>query len=289
MPSNRPVHFITFGDGSPYMRSAAVRLKFQAERSEWFETTRAYGIGTLKRFPDWFKLHSDFIFNTTKGLGYYIWKPFIIWQTLMTRPIGDFVLYLDAGCEVNVQGLERYLFYKSIANVSSLVAWELPGQSNQKWTKSSLLDFFDTDKNADFRIANMREASFFFIKNSSETRSFFREYSLICTYPGYSLIDDVRSHAGEHKEFKEHRSDQSVFSILTYQRNIGLYIPNESYFNREWETGIHPKEFPIAAMRNKSGKPRLTVNCAVYPFEVGFYQELELDLQTKRVAFGETI
>jgi len=91
------VHFITFGDGDPLARSASLRLKSQAQSTGWFKTTRAYGLATLLSDSTWFKTNGEFIIKHRRGFGYWIWKPFLIWRTLMSRPLNEFVIYLDAG------------------------------------------------------------------------------------------------------------------------------------------------------------------------------------------------
>jgi len=60
-----------------------------------------------------------------------------------------------------------------------------------------------------------------------------------------SLIDDSPSPQGEHPEFRDHRHDQSIFTLLAYERALQR-IPDETWFGDEWDGFRH---FPIHARR----------------------------------------
>ena len=278
---DRPIHFITFGDGNPLQRSAAFRLNGQAKNTGWFTTTKAYGFETLKKQANWFSRNQRFLTSNIRGLGYWIWKPFLIWQTLLNRPLGDLVLYLDAGYEINQLGSERFFQYIDLANKHLIVSWQLDDQPTSYWTKSLVLQYFGILEGSSVLENPMRESSMHLVKNTEQTRSFYREFSLICCDWDYALVDDSLSKDKESDKFIEHRHDQAIYSLLTYDRGIGEYPTNESYPNDLWDKGIHPRYLPFAAMRNKSGASRLGPNAEVKSASLAYFTFIESRLADK--------
>ena len=95
--------FITFGDSditNSYKKSmfkgAAERLCRQAESLNLFDNIENNNLDTLE--SDFYKRHKNFMLNN-KGLGFWIWKPYIINRMFNKSNDGDKILYLDAGCE----------------------------------------------------------------------------------------------------------------------------------------------------------------------------------------------
>lgn len=283
------VHFVTFGEGNALIRSASQRLKTQAEETGWFSTARAYGLASLMQFPSWYNDHHEFLFHSKKGFGYWIWKPFLIWQTLQNTRLNDYVLYLDAGYEFCQEGEKRFFEYLQLASENLILAWSLPTHINRKWIKSSVLDYFGITNDSYILSESIREAGFCLIKNTSLTRSFFREFSLICCDHKYYLVDDSFDPAQQHRDFREHRHDQSIFSLLSYERQMGVFPINESYFEDEWKLGYHPAEFPFAAFRNRSGFRRFSLPNRVGAYKPGYFTAIESNIQSSGYFWGDNV
>ena len=156
-----------------------------------------------------------------------------------------------------------------------LVAWQLSGEKVKNWTKKVSLNYFGISAESLLNELPVRESSMHIIKNTVLTQSFYREFSLICGDQNFKLVDDSLSDEGEQESFREHRHDQAIFSLLTYQRNIGIFLENESYFADEWKRGTHPRMLPFAAMRNKSGVSMFSSDAKVLEQRPGFFSEIE--------------
>jgi len=83
------------------------RIRKQAESFTRFDTIVSYSEQT---FPQFFAKHANFIAQNPYGFGMWIWKPYIILQTLENADVaeGDIVVYCDAGMYLNKDGVQRY-------------------------------------------------------------------------------------------------------------------------------------------------------------------------------------
>ena len=67
----------------------------------------AYNLRRLRdEYPLFWKEHGAFLLGAKRGLGYFLWKPFLISAKLDEIAEDDFLVYANAGCEFNA-GNER--------------------------------------------------------------------------------------------------------------------------------------------------------------------------------------
>lgn len=86
------------------------------------------------------------------------------------------------------------------------------------------------------------------------TYKIINEWYKICEI--YDLINDSKSECDEYNEFKEHRHDQSVFSLLSKKYNCCNYDLDPTWilnFNDINNFNNFTKNWPIWAVRNKTG------------------------------------
>ena len=95
-------YFLTFGAGNSYI-DAVQRLARQADEFKLFTEIFCMTESDLKEDLEFWGKHGEFMMNNRKGYGYYIWKPYIISKTLSKLEKDDILLYLDAGCELNLK------------------------------------------------------------------------------------------------------------------------------------------------------------------------------------------
>jgi len=99
-------YFITFAAGAVNYTEAAVRLISQADATKLFNKTIFYDDTYLKSQVDFWDKHSEFIEKNPRGYGYWIWKSYIIKKTMEQLADGDTLLYLDSGCEIDINKKE---------------------------------------------------------------------------------------------------------------------------------------------------------------------------------------
>lgn len=243
--------FITFGAGGQNYIDAGKRLVQQAKTTGYFDKTIFYGEEYLKNDKDFWSKHSDFILNNKKGYGYWIWKPYIIKKTMENMKEGDILLYLDGGCEIG-EGNGRYgknhtsnmLDYFEYVKNDKIIGTYTCVEKN--WNKMDLLIHLDM-QNDDSINKSQHQAGALMLYVCEKTEWLVNLwYNTGCNY---HLIDDSPSINPNLSCFKEHRHDQSIFSLLTKKYKI---FSKKSLRSEKGQVGC------VHCLRNRSGNSKLS-------------------------------
>jgi hypothetical protein len=241
------VHFVTFGDGSPQIRGAAARLQREALQAGIFDSASVYDLKRLRdEYPLFWQEHGNFLLRAKRGLGYFLWKPFLVSAKLNEIAEGDCLVYADAGCEFmagNSKELADWLPTEPEFDVSVVPLDSF--HTNVRWTNSCCLTHLENS--SEFLEQPILAATFMFLKNTSRSRR------LAATWMEWSVYDDHcclvdRPGDVERPEFEEHRHDQSIFSLLAYalERKGALHIKRIGIERTQDDTAA------IRGMRNKT-------------------------------------
>jgi hypothetical protein len=168
------------------------------------------------------------------GAGYWIWKPFIILETMKKLDDGDIVLYTDAGMKVldNLNPLfditktskdNRMLFEPSMKYGSHL---------HSTWTKRDCFVLMDLD-GAVYWNARMLHAAFSVWMKTSKNIEFLSEWQRYLT--DTRIVTDEPNTCGKPNfpDFKQHRWDQAVLSLLSLKYGRELYREPTQFSNNE--------------------------------------------------------
>ncbi|MFN0263610.1 hypothetical protein ACKTEK_06995 [Tepidamorphus sp. 3E244] len=160
-----------------------------------------------------------------RGAGYWLWKPFILRETLANVPDGDLVLYTDAAMRF-VADPEPML---ACAQDEPIVLFELPGErfSMRRWTKRDCFIGLDADA-PNFHDISQLVGGIQLYRAGAEARVFVQNLCAAMTVP--HALDDEPNQLGRDNfpEFEEHRHDQSVLTIMA--RKAGLpRFPDPSF------------------------------------------------------------
>lgn len=237
-------YLCSFGDKA--LSKGFLRLENQAQELNIFDKTYFYTESDLnKKFQKKFRKH---LIPYSRGFGYWCWKPQIIMQTLEVMDIGDTLLYMDLGSHLNVKGRERLQEYFTLTDKSEtgILAFRSPEHTDKKLTKMDVFKHFGVEDSTQYTDTMQIEATHLFIKKTDFTVSFIKEW-LNVIYDDFSLITDSPSKAENFKEFKDHRHDQSIFSILAKKYKITTLSTDETY-SIDWAT---MSNFPLLAKRDK--------------------------------------
>jgi hypothetical protein len=209
------VHFITFGDGSPQTRGAATRLQREASQSGIFATVDSYHLKRiLDQYPEFWKRHGSFLLNAKRGLGYYLWKPFLISTKLGEISEQDFLVYADAGCEIPAGATSELFDLLPTEPAADLSAVPLePFHTMERWTNKCCLTHLDGAKQ--YLNRPMIAATFMFFRNTEASRKLAASWLEWSEFNDYCCLVD-RPGEPESAAFAEHRHDQSIFSLLLY-------------------------------------------------------------------------
>lgn len=241
------LELVTFANSRSQWCHAGKRLRRQAIRTGWFSDVRLFDETFIQDlYP---KLWTSICRNTdSRGFGYWRWKPALVLEMAKSSK-ADFVMYLDAGCELNSSQqaggrLTEYLDYASARNIL-LMRQET---SIDRWCKSETLEFLQVSPEAAPQIP-MLTASFVLIRTSGDL-SILEEW-LESAYVAEGLLFDDRWDASKQVSgFRDHRHDQAVLSIHVHHSGLQT-IADETYFDDDW-CGLGSK-FPVWAMRNRFG------------------------------------
>ena len=168
------------------------------------------------------------ILSQKKGNGYWLWKPYFIKKTLEVLNDGDFLFYCDSGS----------YFLKPITpiiNISletgqDVIPFELM-LMEKAWTKRDTFVLMDCD-NPDFTDSNQRLGGFSLWRKSKFAMNVASEYLRFSQDP--RIITDLENQFGyeNYPEFKQHRHDQSIFSLLTKKYELQAYRDPSQWGNK---------------------------------------------------------
>ena len=218
------IHLLTFADNinnNKYYEYAQQLLK-DATSYNIFSTIKCLTAVDLFKNID-FQKHALFISENKRGFGYWLWKSFIILKTLEELPEGDILVYLDAGTKLSLEGKSRFMDYLEIQRKDKYnnLFFE---QENviSSWCKMDTIHFFDAYDLVHNKVKEVLPG-ILFTSNNPHNRFIFKLCYDSCS--NYQLISDTPSIKPNLPEFKEHRHDQSVFSIIVRKFSASSIYP----------------------------------------------------------------
>lgn len=219
-------YFLSFADSR--MSAALNRLGRQAETLNFFDQIILLTEQDLA--PEFVSRMGKYLSPSCRGFGYWSWKPWAISHTLQQMKEGDRLLYLDAGCHINPNGIERFREYVAMLDRdgSGMLVFN-NGQPEFKWTKGDVFRHFEVSAE-DTHITRTQQiaSGHVFLKKNPVTETLIQEW-LHIFYDHLHLVDDSPSTAPNLPGFVENRHDQSIFSILCKLRGITVLECSETY------------------------------------------------------------
>jgi len=214
--------FLSFGGPTKAYHDAVLRIGKEASRFNLFDTIVTATEETLRSDHDFWSKHGRFIETSPKGYGYWIWKPWLIKKALASMSTGDILVYADSGCTLHVSGLPRFLEYIELVKEHGALTFQTE-HLEEEWTKMDVIQALKAQ--ALMKTGQIHATTFLLQKTEATVDLVDTWYTLACNY---SLLDDTPSKAPNYAGIKDHRHDQSMWSILCKQR--GIYsIPDETW------------------------------------------------------------
>ena len=241
--------FITFSDGIKYKYD---RIIEEAKTSKFFNECIAYTLKDLDQ--NFIDKHSKFIENNPRGYGYWIWKPYIILKTMEKLKYNDIIMYSDSGSVINSNGFKRLKYYYEILNSYDIICFQIK-YDEIEWNKKDTIDYIlNIFTNSNYSILTTKQITggTIILRNNEKTYNFIKLwYNIMCNY---DLIDDTPSKSPNFKEFKEHRHDQSILSLLTKLYDMNIYVCKDNYEddNKNYEYLDNGDPRPFLPYRKKN-------------------------------------
>ena len=177
----------------------------------------SYSFADIKK-SSFYEINKD-ILDNPRGKGYWLWKPYIILETINRAEDGDIIIYCDSGIEI-IASLDPLL---SICDTKEdILLFENNTFINAQWTKRDCFVLMNCDNESYWNGVHC-DAAFLMLKKSGKSIKFVNEW-LYYSSNKY-IITDLPNSCGKenHSQFIDHRHDQSIISILAHKYCISLY------------------------------------------------------------------
>lgn len=232
------IHFLTFGAGSQDYLDAVDRITEQACNLDIFSSIRGITDVDLRADTHFWKNHGSFIETSRRGFGYWIWKPYIILKALDILNNGDFLMYLDSGCELDIRYKDEFKDYMKHVEQNGIWGNNVKISNDITYTKRDLSALFDLPREI-LELGHI-QAGVLILKKDPVIMDLVREWVSICDLH-YTISDD-KSVQPNFPEFIDHRHDQSAFNLILKKRDL--------YSSAEYKGELHL----VRIAQNRSGR-----------------------------------
>ena len=175
-----------------------------------------------------FAIKNKRILELPRGGGYWLWKPYIINETLKTLKEDDILIYCDS----------KYFFieefselYREPLSRKDVIVWKNkpnePSWFMCNWCKQSVINKYGMNDKVFHQGALDCWAGFIVIKKTGFASNFIREWLDMCCV--YEDITDSPSSIPNSVKFRDHRHDQSLLSIQLHKYNIDMETFEKRY------------------------------------------------------------
>ena len=191
-----------------------------------FDLTIPYG---LKDIDPSFVNSNSYVFSQPRGAGFWIWKPYIILKTMETMSDGDWLMYTDSGMLFVRNPWEWILSAETEIGEKGIATFGTHSK-NKQYTKRDAFVLMGMDIPAYTEEAH-RMASVFVCKKTPFSKSFVEEWLHYAT--DCRIISDMPNtqHLPNYPEFKDHRHDQSIMSLLGIKHNTFIFNDDITHFS----------------------------------------------------------
>ena len=250
---------------SPSLNLSVTRFQNQAEKLNVYKDIKIFRandlplklINRIKRYK--------YPIKKMRLFGYALWKPYIIKKYFESIPDGSILQYSDIGCHFNPNGVKRLKEYFKYCDKNNMLVFQYRLPNWNKFKHYKFQEYFEyeytkSDTFHKMKISKKNKKIFhtpqiwsgcIFFKKNKLSKKLLIEWNYFSNLD--KLIDDTNSKRENHVNFKEHRHDQSILSIICKKKNIFSISASEcewaEYANkRVWD---HLNNYPILAKRDK--------------------------------------
>ncbi|MFN4059784.1 MAG: hypothetical protein ACK4IA_03410 [Paracoccus hibiscisoli] len=214
----KQAHFLVYSNGvEPFSTNAQDYC--DSALAAGFDSASHVTEAELRQTPFWEE--NRFILEQPRGAGYWLWKPWIILRKLRECGPDDIVIYNDAGRYERGAFRQFPCFPHAATELCAMTpnrfihgfigAWQVQGE----YTKRDAFVVMDADNDEMRRAAQVCAGPLLFMP-SKASFDFLERWLEYCRDPRV-LTDQPDELKPTHPQFRDHRHDQSVGSILAHQ------------------------------------------------------------------------
>jgi hypothetical protein len=218
------IHLITYGND--VFAQSKIRIYNEAKATQWFDTITVYSPEDLDNN---FKIKFKDILLEQRGGGYWIWKPYIIKKHLDKINDNDILIYIDAGCSINIHGKQRFDEYINMLNerTEGYISFGLE-HIEKVYTVKEIFRYFNIEEDGEIANTGQILATAHIMKKNPNTIKIV-DLSLKVLYKDPLLFTNYYNQFQD-AYFIENRHDQSISSIIRKMHNT-ILLKNETYFD----------------------------------------------------------
>jgi hypothetical protein len=230
---------------------------YQRSRMDLNRSAKQYGITEIYSYDfdrdirhTAFYAENERILSLPRGLGYWLWKPYIILESMNKLQDGDILVYSDSGIEIIADLSPLINICKS---KEPILLFGNQTYMNSQFTKRDCFIAMNCDSGRYWNSMQV-DAAFMLFRKNDATMSFLNEWMQYCKFE--NLITDAPNVYGKENlpNYSEHRHDQSVISVLAEKYNINLYRKPTHYSSNVVFVPVKIQE-PVT---NKSRRPGIS-------------------------------
>ena len=182
-----------------------------------------------------------------RGAGYWLWKSYILLDALDRVPEGSLVLYTDVAVYY-VAPPEDML---RLAEERDIVLFEhhSPDWTQSVFTKRDCLVLLDADRPEDWHRRQL-DAAFQLYRAGPRARAFLTEMCETMRDPRVLTDDENTCGKPNLPEFRDHRHDQSVLTIMAARHGIETFRNPSAPTSANDKRSVYPKVFHHHRRRN---------------------------------------
>ena len=215
LSNTRPKRFFVSFGNEQYKKSI-LRITTEAKSLNFFDVITGHTHTDLQNDQDFWPIHKKFIEANPRGYGYWIWKPYLIWKTLQAANDNDTIIYADAGCTIYPSRCKRLYEYESILQSSphGIIGFRLRESycGEKEYNKMDLVHYLGAES---FLNTKQYAATVIVLRKCENTMNIIKKWYE--TAHNYHLIDDSPSLIPNSPVFRDHRHDQSIYSLVSKQ------------------------------------------------------------------------
>lgn len=194
------------------------KISSQSALEKGFDKAISYGISDLENE---FVERNRKILNISRGAGCWLWKPYLIQKTLKNLSEGDILVYSDSG-SIWISSIEPLV--ETLKNTTKgVLSFELTGLIEKDWTKKDCFSIMNLDSQ-EYTDTSQREATYIWILKNEFTTGLIDEW-LHYAQNENVLTDSPNTMGENYPGFKDHRHDQSIWSLLCKKYQIEKHRP----------------------------------------------------------------
>ncbi len=217
--SSRRVFLISFAHGEVHKRNQNYLVHSAINKG--IDTIISYRKEHIGK--DFYEQHKS-ILDKGRGVGYWLWKPYFVLETLKLMSDDDILLYVDTSAFLQ-EPVTELLKILDDPNVN-MILFE-GSHKNRGYIKKATYEIMQVDYK--HREDQQLQAGFLAIKNTKASRHFIEKWLEYCC--DENALTDIVSSGDEFSDFIDHRHDQAILSLLARKYPETIVFFNRSQTN----------------------------------------------------------